>query len=191
MWVLAQVLLGMAAANGVEWIVHKYALHGLGRKKSSFWSFHWHEHHKECRQHDNVDPKYQRSLWGWHAQAKEAVALVGGGVLLLPVAWLSPIMYGTLLAWGVFYYAVHKRSHLDSEWARKWVPWHYDHHMALNQDANWGVTVPFWDYVLGTREVYYGTERERVDRARRQARLAAKGNGDAQDAAQDSAAEPA
>ena len=183
MWVVAQVLLGMAAANGVEWIVHKYVLHGLGRTKSSFWAFHWHEHHKECRQHDHVDPHYQRSLFGWHSQFKEVLALAGGGLVLSPIALFSPVIYATMLAWGVFYYAVHKRAHLDAEWARKWVPWHYDHHMALNQDANWGVTVPLWDYVLGTREVYFGTEKERTDRARRQARLAAKADQQA-DAAQ-------
>lgn len=68
------------------------------------------------------------------------------------------------------YYRVHKRSHLDPEWGYKYLPWHYDHHMAPDQDKNWCVTFPLWDYVMGTRLVYKGTEREKIDIARRQRR---------------------
>lgn len=35
---------------------------------------------------------------------------------------------------------MHRRSHLEPEWAKKRIPWHYDHHMNSNQDANWCVT---------------------------------------------------
>lgn len=49
------------------------------------------------------------------------------------------------------YYYVHRRSHLDPEWAKTHVPWHYDHHMNTNQDANWCVTRPWFDYLMGTR----------------------------------------
>jgi sterol desaturase/sphingolipid hydroxylase (fatty acid hydroxylase superfamily) len=185
MWiVLLQVLAGLVFGNLIEWIVHKYVLHGLGRDKSSFWSFHWHEHHSEVRKNDHVDRHYQRSLWGWHAQSKEALALVAGGVGLIPVAFVAPWTFATLVGWGVLYHRVHKWSHLDPDWARRWLPWHYDHHMALDQNQNWGVVVPWWDWVLGTRKVYLGTPREAEDRARRQAALAAK-------AARAAGAEPA
>ena len=30
--------LGLAASNATEWLMHKYVLHGLGRKKDSFWA---------------------------------------------------------------------------------------------------------------------------------------------------------
>lgn len=36
---------------------------------------------------------------------------------------------------------------------KKRIPWHYDHHMNSNQDANWCVTRPWFDYVMGTRVV--------------------------------------
>ena len=66
--------LGLLAANATEWVVHKYVLHGLGKKKSSFWSFHWHEHHAESRTNVMRDPHYaDRSVLGWHAQGKEAL----------------------------------------------------------------------------------------------------------------------
>jgi sterol desaturase/sphingolipid hydroxylase (fatty acid hydroxylase superfamily) len=36
---------------------------------------------------------------------------------------------------------------------KRTIPWHYDHHMNSNQDANWCVTRPWFDYVMGTRVV--------------------------------------
>ena len=30
----------------LEWALHKYVLHGLGKNKKSIFSFHWHKHHK-------------------------------------------------------------------------------------------------------------------------------------------------
>ena len=43
---------------------------------------------------------------------------------------------------------------MDVEWAKKNIPWHYEHHMGNNQDANWGVTNSFWDLLIGTRVKY-------------------------------------
>lgn len=37
------------------------------------------------------------------------------------------------------------------EWGRRAIPWHDDHHMNTAQDANWCVTRPWWDYIMGTR----------------------------------------
>ena len=51
------------------------------------------------------------------------------------------------------YYYLHRRAHLEPEWAKKKLPWHYDHHMNSNQDANWCVTKPWFDYLLGTRVI--------------------------------------
>jgi hypothetical protein len=42
---------------------------------------------------------------------------------------------------------------LDPEWGKKTIPWHYDHHMNTNQDANWCVTKPWFDYISGTRVI--------------------------------------
>ena len=47
---------------------------------------------------------------------------------------------------------MHQRGHLNVEWGKKNMPWHYDHHMGKDQDANWGVTNPFWDIIFGTRK---------------------------------------
>jgi hypothetical protein len=162
--------LALLAANATEWVVHKYVLHGLGKKKSSFWAFHWHEHHAESRKHVMRDPFYaERSVLGWHAQGKEAVAVFGAAAAMTPLLPIAPFFVATswYAAWN--YYRKHKRSHADPEWAREHLTWHYDHHMGPKQDANWCVTRPWFDHLMGTRVPYAYTERERKDRERRAA----------------------
>jgi hypothetical protein len=153
---LAFALLGIPAgllvANASEWGIHRWVLHGLGRNRRSFWSFHWHEHHRASRQNDMLDPDYHRSAFGWHAQGKEALALALGalGALALIVP-LWPTLGGTLIYSAWDYHRKHKRAHLDPAWAREHLRWHYDHHMGANQNANWCVTHPWFDLLLGTR----------------------------------------
>ena len=166
--------LGFAAANITEWVVHKYVLHGLGANKKSFWSFHWHTHHRHARTNGHRDTDYESSVFRWNGQGKEAFALVAGGVGMLPLAAVAPFFTATVAYSSWNYYRKHKRAHLDPEWARKNLPWHYDHHMGPNQHANWCVTNPWFDKLMGTREPYVGTEREAKDIAKRKEREAAK-----------------
>jgi sterol desaturase/sphingolipid hydroxylase (fatty acid hydroxylase superfamily) len=79
---------------------------------------------------------------------------------------------GTVWYAAINYYRVHKRAHLDPAWARTNLPWHYDHHMGPEQDANWCVTRPWFDDLLGTRRPYLGTDKATRDEARRQAKVA-------------------
>ena len=37
---------------------------------------------------------------------------------------------------------------------------HYDHHMGADQDANWCVTRPWFDWIMGTRKPYAFTLKE-------------------------------
>ncbi|MBX7098669.1 MAG: sterol desaturase family protein [Myxococcaceae bacterium] len=146
--------LGLAWANAFEWVFHKYILHERGQDKRSFWSFHWHEHHRESRKHAFEDPCYRRSVFSWSPQGKEAAALAAGAVAVAPLFPVAPFFVGTLWWSALHYYRVHKRSHLDPEWAKANLPWHYDHHMGKDQNANWCVTHPWFDYVMGTRKRY-------------------------------------
>jgi sterol desaturase/sphingolipid hydroxylase (fatty acid hydroxylase superfamily) len=157
----------LAFSNATEWLVHKYVLHGQGRVRGSFWSFHWHEHHRNARANGFTDPDYERSPFGWNAQGKEALGLVGMALAVTPLFPVAPFFVLTSYYTSYRYYRVHKRAHQDPEWAREHVPWHYDHHMGPNQDANWCVTLPWFDKVMKTRELYVGTERERADREKR------------------------
>ena len=164
--------LGLLYANGVEWLVHKHVLHGLGKSRASFWSFHWHEHHGNARRNGHLDDAYHRPLTQWNSQSKEALALAVGVATHLPLLPVAPFFTATL-AWSAWdYYRKHKRAHLDPEWAKAHLPWHYDHHMGPDQDANWCVTHPWFDDLLGTRQPYLGTDREARDRDRDRDRAA-------------------
>lgn len=174
LWLLLHVVvgfpLGLLVANLGEWVIHRNVLHGRGKRKGNFWNFHWYDHHAESRRNEMIDPAY-RTTWlkgGWNARSKEAAALILGAipwVLLFPWApgFCAAALYST---WH--YYWVHKKSHLDPAWAREHLPWHVDHHLAPNQDANWCVTRPWFDVILGTREKWVGTERERARAARKE-----------------------
>jgi len=57
---------------------------------------------------------------------------------------------------GAFrYHYIHRKSHLDPERAKRKVPWHYDHHMGKNQEANWGITTDWVDRIMRTRVDYH------------------------------------
>ena len=145
---------GLVFANAAEWFIHKYFLHHLGKRKNSFWAFHWHEHHRSSRQHNMLDTAYGNSLWEWTPKSKEAVSLIGAAVGAMAFWPLSPAF--TVGVWSsiLAYYVVHRKSHTDTAWAYKWLPWHVDHHMGKDQDANWCVTWPLFDYIMGTRKKY-------------------------------------
>jgi hypothetical protein len=146
--------IGLAAANAGEWLIHKHWLHGLGRNKKSFWAFHWHEHHREAHRNAMIDPFYERSVLSWSPQGKEALALVLGAMALAPVFPVAPFFTGTVWFSMARYYRLHKRSHQDPAWAKEHLPWHVDHHLGRDQNANWCVTHPWFDYVMQTRKPF-------------------------------------
>ena len=149
--IVLQLTLAFIWANLVEWIWHKYIFHGYGKKKTSSFSGHWREHHKEVRKSGGLDLSYKNKLWTNKDPTTEVVHLVIGSLLHLPFAYFSPIFVLGVCLHSCLYYYIHRKSHLDIGWAKRWAPWHYDHHMGKNQDANWCVTPPLWDYILRTR----------------------------------------
>jgi len=159
--------LGLAYSNASEWLIHRYLLHGRGKKRSSFWSFHFHEHHRACRKNLNYDEDYEKISFGDSPQNREILGLLGLSLAHLPLLPVAPFF--TLTVWysAGHYWRVHRKSHLDPQWAREHLSWHYDHHMGPDQDKNWCVTRPWMDDWMGTREPYVGTEREQRDLKRR------------------------
>jgi len=142
--------LGFITANFIEWGFHKYVLHGLGKNKDSFWSFHWHKHHKLARKHRMLDAEYQNFTALQLLLSPEALSLIGGGTILLPVAKKFPWFVSTMWLCAGAYYGLHYWSHTHPEFAFKWLPHHVRHHLSHNQDMNFCVTVPLADWVLGT-----------------------------------------
>lgn len=138
-------------ANLLEWVIHKYVFHGIGKNKKSLFASHWHTHHKLCRKNDNVDKTYEN--FPPHPTVKQEITSLI--ILLLshtPIIFFSPFFFGSLAFFTVAYFYIHRKTHVDVEWGKRNFPWHYDHHMGKNQNTNWGVTSPLWDYIMGTRQ---------------------------------------
>lgn len=145
-------------ANGFEWYAHKYILHGTPRPGQPRYSpipksmkSHW-QHHKIVRTTDYQDEGYAEGLSNWRTRDEviSLLKLTAITSLAMPVAPFFTL--GTYYAAARYFY-VHRRSHLEPEWGEKAIPWHYDHHMNTNQDANWCVTRPWFDYFMGTRVI--------------------------------------
>jgi len=149
--------LGILYANALEWGLHRFVLHGLGRRKDSFFAFHFNGHHRKARKFGMVDAAYERPAiegpFPGAPQTREVLSLIGLGMVHAPLAWVAPWFSLGLLYSGINYYRVHRRAHLEPAWAREHVPWHVDHHMGPDQDANWCVTKPWFDLLMGTRQV--------------------------------------
>ena len=140
----ALFILAFLYANLLEWVIHKYLFHGLGKNKKSYFAGHWHTHHKLCRKNDNEDQTYKE--FPPHPSVKQELNSLFILVLLhTPVLFISPFFFGSLVYFAARYFYIHRKSHTNVE---------YDHHMGKDQDSNWGVTSPLWDHILGTRKRY-------------------------------------
>ena len=129
-------------ANFLDWGVH-VLLH-KPKGKSPF-KFHW-KHHGVARRHQNHDPDYKERLFH-----KETYLTIVAILLHVPLIFVWPYFALTAIAYGLLYMVLHRLSHTYVEFFKKWMPWHYEHHMGRNQNANWCVICPLMDYLLGTR----------------------------------------
>src|SRR5436190_15031742 len=105
--------LGLLTTNAAEWVLHRYVLHKMGKKRDSFWSFHFHEHHQASRRNEMIDDKYEGLPIRWDAQGKEVLGLVAATLPFLPLAPVAPFFVGTLIYGTVDYYMKHRRAHRD------------------------------------------------------------------------------
>lgn len=150
--------IALIVANGFEWYAHKYLLHGVPRQGQPRYSplplnmkSHW-AHHKLVRTQAYYDGGYVEGWSNWRTRNEITSLLKITGVITLAFPVAPFFVLGSYYAAGRYFY-VHRRSHLDPEWGKKHIPWHYDHHMNSNQDANWCVTRPWFDYLMGTRVI--------------------------------------
>ncbi|MDO7192117.1 hypothetical protein Q5M49_00255 [Acinetobacter nosocomialis] len=142
---------GVFVANGLEWYFHKVWLHEFPTKHRNSPFFTHIAHHKRARLNHFHDEGYAQSMFKNAEIYNEKTALIGlagAATIFLPVAhfFTAGLYYGI---WN--YWRIHAKSHLDPEYAKNRIPWHYDHHMTSNQNANWCVTRPWFDYIMGTR----------------------------------------
>lgn len=143
----------MVYSNLWEWFLHKVILHGFGRSRRNFWFYHWKEHHGVVNHTDGYDENYTRVFRAWNGPTKEYVQILGMAALHLPLWSVAPGFVAGVVFCALEYLYKHTRSHLDPEWLREKLPWHWDHHFGDNPDANWCLTRPWMDDLLGTRIV--------------------------------------
>lgn len=153
-FILFQIILGWYFGLFAEWFIHKYILHNYGIKRKSIWSFHFKEHHAICRRNQNKDHGYMESKLKWNRISKEILSLFCLAIIHIPLFFILP--WFTLVIWGSMlqYYFLHKKSHIDTEWCKKNLPWHYEHHMGKNQHKNYGIRSDLFDRLFGTRKHY-------------------------------------
>lgn len=130
---------GIAVANAFEWVAHKYILHVCNVRQPHIpyesMESHW-AHHREVRKQQFHDDCYVEGVGNWRTK-NELISLAV--VATVSSAIFYPFSKGMALAArysaGNYYY-IHRRAHLEPDWAKRKIPWHYDHHMNSNQDAN-------------------------------------------------------
>ena len=150
MTIAVQIFLAWLWSHFYEYIAHRYVLHGKNNFKEAF-KHHFSTHHSSSRKNDMYDSDYD-SLTSLNF---EIIALFFSLLAHIPIAIFFPYAYITLAVCTVTYYLIHRKSHIDTEWGKKWLPWHYDHHMGKNQHVNWGVRLPIFDYLFSSRVKYF------------------------------------
>jgi sterol desaturase/sphingolipid hydroxylase (fatty acid hydroxylase superfamily) len=142
---LLQIIIGIFAASFLEWFVHKHILHNLAKKKKSIFSFHWSGHHASARRNNFSDSLFS---------AREAVGISLLCAIFAPVIFVLPYTYMTMLTHAILYFILHNTAHKYPKFGKKYMRWHYDHHMGKNQNMNWCVVHPLADYIMKTRIKY-------------------------------------
>lgn len=146
---LLQFAAGYLYVKAVENLAHKYLLHDLGKNKESFWSFHFHDHHKAAIKYGMLDPAYFEPWWLNSSRAKEVGSLVGSLGVHLPLAKKYPYFVAGIGVGIAEYYYKHKKSHTVPDWAFDHMQNHVKHHL-LDQNKYWGVTSGLIDKLAGT-----------------------------------------
>ena len=149
--VFAWLALGFVIGSLVEWLAHRYVLHNFTIK--FFSHSHFGIHHRNSRKNNCLDKDYLKfPPTKYSSGLAEVVMLTLLAILVTPLASFSFPMWVGIEGHIMLYYYMHRKFHLDPKWGKKWMKCHWDHHMGPNQNTNWGVTNPLFDYVFGTRE---------------------------------------
>jgi len=144
---ILQIIFAWIYSHIFEYVSHKYFLHNHRRFLFAFKN-HFGKHHKISRKNDMKDESYKNIL----SSRFEIYSLLAVSLIHLPVVFFFPAAYVTLVFCLLMYYFIHRKSHTDIVWGKKWLPWHYAHHMGIDQHKNWGVRLPIIDIIMKTSD---------------------------------------
>jgi sterol desaturase/sphingolipid hydroxylase (fatty acid hydroxylase superfamily) len=133
------VVAGLVAWSALEYVLHRFVLHGLAPFK------HWHADH-------HARPS---ALLG--VPTLLSAALIGGfffvPIWTLGAPWAACALTLGLSAGYLAYSIVHHGMHhwrVDRGWWLRRKRWHAQHHRPVEQADCFGVTTEVWDHVFGT-----------------------------------------
>lgn len=141
---ITQIILAWFYGHVLEYVLHKYILHNI--KLKPVFKNHFGNHHRISRKTGFVDERYEKILS--RDSFFEIGTLLALAIIHLPLFVYYPWAYATLIWSVIVYYFLHRKMHLDPAWARKWAPWHYEHHMGKDQHDWWGVRLPLVDLTV-------------------------------------------
>ena len=135
-WIVTYALLGLASWTAIEYVLHRFILHGLQPFQR------WHvEHHRRPMALIGAPTILSAALIG---------ALVFAPALMLGGLWRGgAFTLGVLtgyLAYGITHHAAH-HWRADNAWLKQRKRWHARHHHSL-QPGCYGVTTTLWDHVF-------------------------------------------
>ena len=156
------VIAGILWSNFLEWVFHQiplHTMHKLTKDKESLLWFHMIHHKKVTKTNYSDYGEIDKFL------IADAISLIILAVIhyFICVTWLGlPWLYvGNII--GVFLFAgTHWGSHIYPEIGKKYLSWHYDHHIHY-PDYNHCVSLPIFDILFGTYKKYKeNDEKQRI-----------------------------
>ncbi|MGA7595177.1 MAG: sterol desaturase family protein [Gallionella sp.] len=135
----ALAVAGLASWTVIEYVMHRFLLHGVQPFKS------WHEAHHLRPKAIIFTPTILSLAWQF--------ALIYVPALLIGGPWrAAALTFGVLagyLSYTVTHHAVH-HWRADNPWLKQRKRWHALHHYRTDHPGCYGVTTAFWDHVFGS-----------------------------------------
>jgi sterol desaturase/sphingolipid hydroxylase (fatty acid hydroxylase superfamily) len=135
----ALALLGLASWTAIEYLLHRFVLHGLAPFKG------WHEEHHRRPAALICSPTIFSASLVFVLVFLPALAL--GGI------WHACALTLGMLSGYLLYAITHHATHhwqVESAWLKRRKRWHALHHHHAGRLGGYGVTSAFWDHVFGS-----------------------------------------
>jgi sterol desaturase/sphingolipid hydroxylase (fatty acid hydroxylase superfamily) len=137
---MVEIILGITYSSFLEYYLHKIPLHNWG----GVFRDHVLIHHRLSAK-NMIDNEYKDVVFG----KNEIIVAFIIFLFHLPLVFFYKFFYFSVVFYTVLYLVLHRISHINSIFAKKWMPWHYIHH-CVNSKKNFGIVHPIIDILLGT-----------------------------------------